>query len=214
VALGLTVHGLSRRQRVVAGAAVAAGALALVLVFPTAVGRRLLGTFAQEEAPWGLQASTIAHRELFFGGLRMIGDHPLWGVGVGNFSRYSLHYSDAGRHFIAHNSYVEIGAEVGLPGLATYLLFLVLLVRSLARSERWARDSGRDRLALGTRGIRMGVLAFLIPAFFISAEYEKLFWLFAFLSMCAESIARRVPEAAQVSRAAPAAGAVLLRTSR
>lgn len=97
--------------------------------------------------------------------LRMIFDHPLLGVGAGNFqfnepkyaSRESLEIKrrfeqPAGQDlmaFNAHNEYLEIWAETGLIGLAAFGAFLFLLLRALAGAVlRYIRSNG-DPLIIG-----------------------------------------------------------------
>lgn len=80
-------------------------------------------------------------------------DHPLTGVGAGNFSvvfpDYSLHpiFRVARGH--AHNYYLHVLAELGIPGLVVYLSLLVSAVGTMLTVVR-RRAFGFDRaVALG-----------------------------------------------------------------
>ncbi len=71
--------------------------------------------------------------------LKMILDHPLLGVGIGNFgSVHPLYRSmpetlDPEAHILehAHNDYLELGAEIGLPGLFGLLWLLCAFFRRM-----------------------------------------------------------------------------------
>jgi O-antigen ligase len=100
-------------------------------------------------------------------GLRMVRDQPLFGVGLGRFSTASrahitedlptLHlYYQAGEN--AHNNYVQIGAELGIPALAIFL-WLVAAV--------WMRPSGdapSPVFPAERTAVAAGVAAFLVSA--------------------------------------------------
>ena len=79
----------------------------------------------------------------------------LWtGVGFGNYAaaypRYALiNWPDALGH--AHNYYLNLLAEVGLPGLLAYLIFWLAVVWQTIRAAR--------RLAWPERGVAVGLLA-------------------------------------------------------
>lgn len=171
------------------------GGLAILtaVVLPTELGTRALATLAgsEAEAPAGLDASNRAHEALFWGGLRMVLDHPLTGVGPFRFGQFSQQYSGLGHSYIAHNSYLEIAAEMGVPVL---LIFLVLIVTVFGALRRVASADGSPRareLAGWADALRYGMLGFLVAGFFISAQYEKLFWLLVFLTIPLERIARQ-----------------------
>jgi putative inorganic carbon (HCO3(-)) transporter len=71
--------------------------------------------------------------------LRMILDNPLLGVGIGNFASVHPIYRsmpetlDPGNHILehAHNDFLELGAEIGLPGLFGLLWMLCALFRRM-----------------------------------------------------------------------------------
>jgi len=72
-------------------------------------------------------AERLAH---WIAGLHMFFDHPLLGVGIGNYPDAYSHYfvtifTDPLGH--AHNYYINIAAETGSIGLIAYLLFLLAI---------------------------------------------------------------------------------------
>lgn len=72
-------------------------------------------------------AERLAH---WIAGLHMFLDHPILGVGIGNYADAYPHYFIA--NFLdplghAHNYYINIAAETGSIGLIAYLLFLLAI---------------------------------------------------------------------------------------
>lgn len=117
---------------------------------------------------------------------------PLHGVGLGNYPAVAARFVTAETEHTelinsvaprtTHNSYLEIAAELGLLGLATFGLFaggaLVLAVRGI-RIARRLGDATAVRLGRGVLAAAVGVLASCI---FLSGHYGELLW--ALLAAC------------------------------
>jgi putative inorganic carbon (hco3(-)) transporter len=174
------------RQR---GLAAAVGVLLLLLggvfLLPTDLGERALATIFQDsgDLPAGLETSNRAHVALFWAALRMISDSPLIGVGPLNFKDLSTLYTGLEQGNIAHNTFLEIAAELGLPALGVFLLVLAAAFRVLGRATRATGSPEAHELAGWAEGLRSGLLGFLVAGCFISAQYEKVLWLSVFLTI-------------------------------
>jgi O-antigen ligase len=185
------------RRRGLGGALgiVAALLVALILV-PTDLGSRLWTIVGDRSAvPAGLEASNRAHEALFWAALRMIGDNPIFGVGPLNFKDLSTAYTGLAQGNIAHNTFLEVAAEFGLPVFAIFVLLLVATFRTLNAAARLTWLSEEWRLAGWAEGLRSGLLGFLVSGFFISAQYEKLFWLSVFVTIVLGRFAREAATA-------------------
>ena len=72
--------------------------------------------------------STMARQRILKQSIRLTLQHPLWGVGVGQFTvADSQDFKDQGRRadwHQTHNSYTEVSSELGLPGFVVYVLLL------------------------------------------------------------------------------------------
>ena len=103
-------------------------------------------------------AERLAHMEA---GLKMWADHPLLGVGVGNYpTRYPEYqvadvWAAALGH--AHNYYINIGAEAGVIGLLAFLLLIGSAITIGVRAFRRADDRLSRALALGGTGVMVGI---------------------------------------------------------
>jgi O-antigen ligase len=122
-------------------------------------------------------------------GLSMIRDFPLAGIGAGNFKPLVRLYADIDKPTIAHNTYIGLAAETGLPGLLLFLAIFAATFRSLSRVRRLTSDQA-NLLFRASLGIEVSLVGYLVAIFFISAEYQKLFWLLVFLSGALEPLAR------------------------
>jgi len=95
--------------------------------------------------------------------------HSAIGLGMGNFHTYSF------KELRAHNSYLEIAAELGFIGLLAYLIMLITPIRSLVRIERRPYDLNEQSereiyyLSIGLQGT---FLAYSICSFFSSIQYS------------------------------------------
>jgi O-antigen ligase len=140
-------------------------------------------------------------------------DHPLFGTGLGTFPKVKHRYStELVLDFsVAHNTYVQLGAEVGLPMLGAFILLNLYLGWSLFRAR--PPDDGSES-ARRLLWLRAGCLAGL-PVTWLQmtkgdmGHMDFLWWLyaicFACLALCRAAIAAPVrPPAAQPS-ARPAA---------
>lgn len=184
--LGLVVAGVAfAYRRRGAGGAVGLLAVLMIAMLPTSIGERTLATFTGAESEVaGLEQSNRAHTALFWAGLRMIADQPLTGVGPQNFKDLSIDYApELARAYIAHNSYLELAAETGLPVLGLFLLMAWHALRVLGRAARLPGSGETRELAIWAEGLRSGLLGFLVSGAFISAQYEKMFWVVIFVSI-------------------------------
>jgi O-antigen ligase len=118
---------LSRRKRIRTMILVFVSVAVLLPVLPGSYGKRVLTIFDSDSDTTG---SSNDRKELLIAGVNLAMNHPIIGVGVGNFPIYSIH------DLVAHNSYVEIAAELGVFGLLAYLLVILLPLRSLGRLEK------------------------------------------------------------------------------
>jgi len=137
-------------------------------------------------------------------GWRMAQAEPLHGVGAGNFPISSVHYllvepgaidrADfiVDRPAVAHNTYLEILAELGIVGLVLMLTFILIGLLAAIRAA-WAFDRiGEDGLSLIARGVAVGLISVLAADFFLSNQVGKLLWLLIALGPAMLAIARRM----------------------
>lgn len=130
-------------------------------------------------------------------GLQYMWSYPLTGVGVGNFGRAEGTLSPAAKAYVSgrpgvkwmapHNSFVEAGAEMGLPGLALFsgLVFGGILGMLRLRKKipaHWKHGTEAERLLYhAPSGLAIGMLGFAVAGSFVSFAYLDLVYIMSAL---------------------------------
>jgi O-antigen ligase len=108
--------------------------------------------------------------------LRMINDHPYFGIGVGTFMANYYNYKSSTFISYAHNCYLQIWAETGIFSLISFLAFLCALI--YFGFKKYFHSS--DFLLLG---LLIGIVGFAIHMVFevhlYSVQLAVLFWVWA-----------------------------------
>ncbi len=171
------------RNLVVAGGLV----LPLFLLMPISPLMRLLhpnngDTIAQQ-----------ARTSLWQAGLHMMESYPVTGVGLGNFKPLVPEYSDLPTppDYIAHNAYIEIGSEMGVPALLIFIGILISSFETLNSIRKLAPRPGLYFVREAALSLQAGLLGSAVAIIFVSGQYQKMLWLIIFLSMCMSAIARQ-----------------------
>jgi putative inorganic carbon (hco3(-)) transporter len=135
-------------------------------------------------------------------GWRMVQAHPLQGVGAGNFQNAAVHYVQApgpitSAHLIvdaphvAHNVYLELLADLGIPGLLAFVGVAVFALLAGLRAARTFAGQGDAGLELAARCVVLALIGFLAADFFLSGEFSKQLWLTFALCAALLGLARR-----------------------
>jgi putative inorganic carbon (hco3(-)) transporter len=136
------------------------------------------------------------------GALDMIADNPVLGVGYGAFPYLIGRYTDnTARVGDAHNVYLLIAAELGIPALLLFLLLIGLAFREAWRLYRRGEDPFLRGLGLGlAAGIVGLVVTGMFGSRFNSFELVGYFWILTALVVRGRLIesqeARQQPDAA------------------
>lgn len=119
--------------------------------------------------------------ELWKSGVEMAVTRPLFGVGVGQFSAAN-YLRGSGVHLTAHNTYVQIAAELGLIALAIYLKLLWQVSRTIERGLSLPESTKAARMRW--YGMRYGLTAFAAGSLFVSEGYGAPLYCFLALAAC------------------------------
>ena len=178
---------IKKRKRLIIGLVLAV--ISAILIFSPSTNRRLNLVFN----------SGFSIRERIYGwesALQMIHDHPLTGIGINTFEHIYPQYQlpQAKESLVhAHNIFLEIGAEMGLPGL---IVFLWLLIKAFAMGWKALKKTKNSYLQFLLTGLLGSLVAFAINEelsySFIIHNFFIFFWmLLGILSVVSKMALRR-----------------------
>ena len=187
------------RQPVRNLARISALALPFLLLAPNSPLHRFLSPDT------GDSASVTQHLAGWEAGLTMIKKNPMTGVGIGNYKPTVIQYNSVGLAHadphIAHNGFLEVAAEMGLPAFVVFLIFFGTTFYSIRKTERLARARDQQVLAAIALGMQAALLGVWVAIIFVSGEYTKLFWLILCMTMAMPAL---VPARASAAKEPPA----------
>jgi O-antigen ligase len=212
--LCLLLLGLRGRQRLAAGAIVAACVLIVGAFGSQSYWDRMATIWGGgDEARAAIDdydASGLAGARwtLWQSGMWLMLEHPLFGVGAGAYDvAEGLSHGGTGKWSTAHNAFLQIGAELGITGLA---LFIYLLYRGVKNCRRVVRLAERDpalvREAWLARSIEISLYGYIIVGLTLSQAYSYLpYYLLALSVVLARPGAAGVRESGRLDARLPAA---------
>ena len=133
-------------------------------------------------------------------GVRMAMSDPLTGIGIGNFKSVVLSFQDPNGtevKTLAHNTYIEIAAELGIPALAVFLGILVFTYLTADRVRRQTARHGPLLLHQAGLGLEAAIVGCMVGMIFLTAHWEKQLWLLVFLSSSLPPLARSMRAASR-----------------
>lgn len=169
--------------------------LGLALMIPLTIAVMPAGYVARIQSLSILSAGTNAYQDESLGrrasyivvGSQMIREHPVLGTGPGTFP---LHYAPTGYakafsanrrledlYRRAHNTYLEIFSEIGIPGGLMFVGMLGLGLYNLVRARQlWLQRRDWGQADLLTH-LGMSFLSLALFLMFLSAPNHKLLWI-------------------------------------
>ncbi|MGV2873403.1 O-antigen ligase family protein [Colwellia sp. E150_009] len=130
------------------------------------------------------ESSANGRLEAWYAGIQMLIHNPVFGVGKGNFMDH--------HGLVAHNSYIHVAGEMGVPGYSLWGGVIVLSMLAGYRIKKefstWDDEAvTQDNKTLYAAEVKMNqtlffsMIGFMITAFFLSRQFTLL--LFIFLGM-------------------------------
>ncbi|MDT7540281.1 MAG: hypothetical protein QOE33_185 [Acidobacteriota bacterium] len=161
---GVLAWKLGRKHKLAVGASVVVAAFGFVVLAPGEYAARL-GTITSVSSD--ITGSSSQRQALLIRSLQVTAQHPLFGVGMGNFHTVSIH------ELVSHNAFTQVSAEMGLAALAIYVWFIVAPLRRLREIERDTFASRRaSRFYYLAVGLQAALVGFMVSSFFASVAYN------------------------------------------
>jgi hypothetical protein len=144
---------------------------------------RLKGTLNVDDDKAAAYESGQARQRLFWRSIEVTMEHPLFGVGPGNFDAVS------GQWHTTHNSLTLMSSEGGLPALILYILILWCGFKNLRATKRLAVKQNEIRVL--TRALFASLAGYAIGSLFLSVAYQFVPYILVAYSTVLLSIARK-----------------------
>ncbi len=110
----------------------------------------------------------------FFGALQLFSQHPIFGMGSGNFVLISHQFS--GMHLAVHNTFLEVAAETGLLGLFFFLSLVTSHIYRLNFAKKVFENAGNWHMGIVSSGLLISFIGFLVFALFHSTQAYFILW--------------------------------------
>ena len=134
---------------------------------------------------------------------RVTAEHPLIGVGPGNFRYFNREYGKLGgfraQHGdrFAHCLYLEISAETGVPGILCFLAIVLVTLQELTRARRrWLHE--RPELANLATAYMLALVCYMTTGIFLHMTYARYFWLMLAVASATALISNRLSSDSEV----------------
>lgn len=150
----------------------------LYLLAPGSYWQRM-NTMLHSESDYNL-TSGAGRIEIWKRGINLMIAHPFLGSGAGAFTvaEGEMHKEEGGKWSTAHNSFIQIGVELGIVGL---FFFIALIFGSIQTLQKLRRRILLDPIQVNdylwlVNGIEISLMAFCVSGFFLSQAYSSLLY--------------------------------------
>lgn len=181
--------------------------LVMMQFLPAGYAQRLetLSIFTSDETTVYSEGSFRGRTSEMLSAQYMFIEHPLLGVGVGN---YQANYQDYANRFgleqrtenrQAHSLYLQVAAETGILGILTFVgLFTVLLLgftRARHKSRRLDKDSDWPTWIMS---LQMAITSYLVSSIFLHGDFIRFLFFLVALGAAAIHLSDRLEKSAQL----------------
>ena len=164
--------------------------------------KSLIETRYQSVYEQGAQASTVGVRlNMWYAGLALIRDYPLFGVGIWNsefvLPRYSKKFQLRGIPAktgvtYPHEAYLDVAIQMGLVGLGAYLAILGVCFLSFEKTQKLARMLRHREIEGFALALQAGLIAESVQGLFGKAWDSEALWFLLGMSAALHFLVRRL----------------------
>lgn len=166
----------------------------------------LSGLFSDTGVTTAVDTSFLGRATEMLAAARVFADHPLIGVGPGIFKYYSAEYGNQlGLSMLfgtreAHDLYLGIAADLGLPGLICFLSILFLTLRNLWQTHQRWKEKHPDLSNIAV-SFMLSIIGFMTTGIFLHLSYLRFFIMLLALANATTMISVEEEEVLLVQRA-------------
>jgi len=139
--------------------------LTVAIVFASAFIALAPGDYQTRIATTG-DSSSIQRQNDLKRSIIVLIHHPVFGVGINNYVLFS------NTDHATHNAYTQVGAELGVPAMAIYLLFLFSSLKPLRKvGSETSHNDPKSRYRYLAAGLEASLIGYMVASFFASVAY-------------------------------------------
>lgn len=160
----------------------------------------------------GTDATSMARKTYWAEGLDILSNHPALGIGYNNWARYHKVYY--GFTALPHNIFIEAAAQLGYPGVLTFIALIICNFVVNAQTRKIIRSRGESGHFIFemAHGLDAALIAFVVAGYFVTVLFYPYFWINLAMSVALNRAAlNAVHEGREAPTAAPARGRRLAR---
>jgi O-antigen ligase len=175
-----------KKRRLIAGLLLAGSVGAFVLFSPPDYWERM-STIVEPGDDYNV-TSSAGRIEIWKRGIKIMIENPLTGVGIGNFATAQglSHKNVPGAWLTAHNSFIQIGGELGFGGVILFCLLLYYLFR---RIRRFSFEN--HKFSVFKNSIEVSLVGYMVGGFFLSQAYNVVLYLIVGLTVALSCFVKR-----------------------
>jgi O-antigen ligase len=169
------------------GVAVVLSSLFFVFMPDDFSGR--VGTLVEGGSDYNLVA-TEGRIAIWKRGLTFMATNPILGIGIGQFGVAEGVSKGRGAWMAAHNSFIQIGAELGAGGLALFCMLIWSAIKSLRNIQKADHPSLAPYATVATY-LEVTIWSFCVMASFLSQAYSNLLYMLLASSVVMEILVKK-----------------------
>jgi putative inorganic carbon (hco3(-)) transporter len=156
---------------------------------------RLKGTLDVKEGVALADSSSQQREQLLLRSIEVTEEHPLFGVGPGNF------YTISGNWETTHNSFTLMSSEGGIPALILYILILWFGFKNLGAIRQLAQGQAESKLL--AHALHASLAGYVVGSFFLSVSYQFFPYILVAYTTALFSIAKKSAPRLKACEAVP-----------
>lgn len=157
--------------------------IAILLILPVEFWLRI-GTLENLNIDKSLQWRLL----LLKGGVSLFSEHPLTGVGLGNFKLFALKMIHLPK--VAHNTILGVAAETGFFGVLFFLMLILSSFLNFHVAQRWFLERKDSTMLMVSQSLKIGFIGYLTAGLFLSLQFDFTLWTMFALSVIVLKCAR------------------------
>ncbi|HEX8135960.1 MAG TPA: O-antigen ligase family protein [Pyrinomonadaceae bacterium] len=179
---------LSRRNKLLVFALLFVAFVAFMVLAPGNFATRIISIYDHSLDPVG---SASVRQAIVWRAILVALRHPLFGVGMGGFYAYGV------GNLGTHNAYLQVAADLGLPALVVYIMFMIHPLRRLARIECETYTQRRaSRFYYLSVGLQASLVGYMVASTFYTVAFTWYIYYLVAYAVCLRRMYEAGPGAA------------------